>query len=262
MKNPQRNLDSAATNLRILAIFLAVIFIIVGLIIHWQPARTVKRQQKALIKAIETRNTARVRRLMSTNYVDRWGFSPDDAAETMMEARRQFLVLSLACEEENLSVTGRKAVYTTNISVKGTPVGPGGGIVTREINKLKTPFVFLPGKKRVFFRRPGGSPRWTTSRFPTTFSSIVPKKDLEFLFNPRSDFTIGDIGRCSGEMEKEAPNTLEDRLQKRLEKVLFGEKEIADRIAAMGEEITRDYSGETAHRGDDFAGGGRSLWRT
>lgn len=45
-------------------------------------------------------------------------------------------------------------------------------------------------------------------------------------------------------MDNPEPNPLEERLQERLEKVLFSKEEICARIEVMGEEITRAYSGE------------------
>jgi hypoxanthine phosphoribosyltransferase len=45
-------------------------------------------------------------------------------------------------------------------------------------------------------------------------------------------------------MKDTQSNPLEQRLQERLEKVLFTREEICQRVGAMGEAITRDYYGE------------------
>ncbi|MDF1754969.1 MAG: hypoxanthine phosphoribosyltransferase [Verrucomicrobiales bacterium] len=45
-------------------------------------------------------------------------------------------------------------------------------------------------------------------------------------------------------MATESTSPLEERLHERLEKVLFSQEEIRDRVIQMGEAITREYSGE------------------
>ncbi len=115
--------------------------LVVGLIVHWQPVKTVKRQQAALIRAIEARKPAKFRRLLASNYADRWRFSPADLSEAMLDVSSQFLAMRITPEDFDLVLTGTQAVVTTRLNLGGSPMG-GGVQIAQMINRLEEPFVF------------------------------------------------------------------------------------------------------------------------
>ncbi len=142
MKTSPRKQEVGLAHIRLLAFLVALGFLTTGLVIHWHPDRTVRRQQEALLEAVEKAKAARIRRLMSAHYEDRWGMTPEEATDAVLEVRKHFLALALETEAWQLDREGSRATVSCRITVRGTPLGPAGGMATREINKLATPFVF------------------------------------------------------------------------------------------------------------------------
>jgi len=112
-----------------------------GLLVHWQPGRTIKRQQASLIRSIEARKPARFQRLLANDYKDRWGFGPENLAEAVLDVNSQFLTMRLTPEDSALEVSGKDALVTVRLKVGGTPIGAGAQIV-QLFNRLEEPFVF------------------------------------------------------------------------------------------------------------------------
>lgn len=148
MKKTSRNFLLGYVRGVILGTLAAVVIALIGLMVHWQPERTVKRQEATLIDAIETKKGARFRRLLSNEYKDRWGFTVDDATNAMLDLRSQFIVLGVIPENEKVVIKGRSATVTSRLTLRGTPIG-GGSQVIQEINRLKDPWVFT-WKKQSF----------------------------------------------------------------------------------------------------------------
>lgn len=114
----------------------------IGLVIYWQPAKCVQRQQATLVKSIESRKAARIRRLVSNQYSDRWGFAAEDITNAILDCGSQFIALAVVPEDEVLEITGKNATVSSRITFRGTPLGPGAGEVTRRVNRLNQPFLF------------------------------------------------------------------------------------------------------------------------
>jgi hypothetical protein len=118
----------------------------------WQSrgAVAVPKRQAALVEGIERRSPARVARLMSRDYSDRWGFTREDAVEALADVGSQFMTLVLTADDEQLSIMGGEARLETRLRVGGNPVGPVGNEVTRRVNQLRDPFVFYWAKEGRF----------------------------------------------------------------------------------------------------------------
>lgn len=123
-----------------------------GLLVALQmrPSRQIEKRQASLIEGIERRSPARIQRLLSKNYEDRWGFTSEQIAESMVDAGSQFMALVVTPEDQTI-VFGEEgeATVKARLILSGKPVGPIGNEVTRQINQLKEPFVFV-WKKQSF----------------------------------------------------------------------------------------------------------------
>lgn len=132
---------------RTLWIFLAamgVVFLLFILVARqMRPAHQVAKRQASLIEGIERRSPARIQRLLSRNYKDRWGFTGEQIVESIVDAGSQFMALVVTPEEEEIRFdeTGA-AIVSVRLILSGKPVGPVGNEVTRRINQLAEPFRF------------------------------------------------------------------------------------------------------------------------
>ncbi|MBP6600446.1 MAG: hypothetical protein KA250_01500 [Verrucomicrobiales bacterium] len=119
-------------------------FLIVSVLValQWRPAKVIAKNQRSLIDGIERRSPARIQRLLSKDYSDRWGFKGEDLVETMTDAGSQFLALVVTPEDETIVIAEGRATVTAKLMISGKPVGPAGLEVTRQVNLLKEPFVF------------------------------------------------------------------------------------------------------------------------
>jgi hypothetical protein len=141
VKTRPRNFLFGYVRLAIIGALAVILVAIIGLVVHWQPLKTLQRQQNTLLGAIESKKGARFRRMVSSEYRDRWGFNVDDITEAMLDARSQFLALVIHSKDQEIKVNGKEAVITCRLTLGGTPI-VGGSEVTRRINQLKDPFVF------------------------------------------------------------------------------------------------------------------------
>jgi len=118
--------------------------ILAGIIILVQsmPSKAVRKKQAAFLVGLEKRSPARIQRLVSENYTDRWEFNRDDIVATMLDAGSQFLVLVVRGEEVGFEQQDGVVTVTMDLTISGKPVGPAGQEVMRRINQLNTPFVF------------------------------------------------------------------------------------------------------------------------
>jgi len=124
---------------------LLVVATIVAL--QWRPTTVIAKRQASLIEGIERRSPARIQRLLSPDYRDRWEFTREDLVETMVDAGSQFLALVVTPENQSIVIEEGRATVTAKLIISGKPVGPAGIEVTRQINQLKEPFVFTWEKK-------------------------------------------------------------------------------------------------------------------
>jgi len=127
----------------IVSVALTAVAAVVGWIV-WQmrPSVVLAKRHAALIDGIERRSPARISRLVAKGYSDRWGFSCEDLVATMIDGGSQFLVLTVETEDLATAIDGRRAEISFRMLLGGTPVGPAGGGVLRQINQLGSPFVF------------------------------------------------------------------------------------------------------------------------
>jgi hypothetical protein len=126
--------------------------LLVGLLVALQmrPSSQIEKRQASLIEGIERRSPARIQRLLSKNYEDRWGFTSEQIAESMVDAGSQFMALVVTPEDQSIVFgEGGEATVKARLILSGKPVGPVGNEVTRQINQLKEPFVFV-WKKQSF----------------------------------------------------------------------------------------------------------------
>lgn len=120
--------------------------LLVGLLVALQmrPLRQIEKRQASLIEGIERRSPARIQRLLSRDYGDRWGFTSEQIVESMVDAGSQFMALVVTPEDQSIVFgEGGEATVTARLILGGKPVGPVGNEVTRQINQLKEPFVFV-----------------------------------------------------------------------------------------------------------------------
>lgn len=134
----------------ILIASIAAFLIVAALVaLQWRPARIVAKRQASLIEGIEKRSPARIQRLLSRDYSDRWEFTSEQIVETMVDAGSQFMALVVTPENQSIVIEEGRATVTARLIISGKPVGPAGAEVTRQINQLKEPFVFT-WKKQSF----------------------------------------------------------------------------------------------------------------
>lgn len=121
---------------------LLLVVLLVGL--QMRPLRQIEKRQASLIEGIERRSPARIQRLLSRDYGDRWGFTSEQIVESMVDAGSQFMALVVTPEDQSIVFgEGGEATVTARLILGGKPVGPVGNEVTRQINQLKEPFVFV-----------------------------------------------------------------------------------------------------------------------
>lgn len=119
--------------------------------IAWQlrPSRVVAQRQAALIEGIEKRSSARIARLVSEEYSDRWGFSRNDAVEAVLDVGSQFFTLVIRSTDQVTTINEESGVVQVRLELSGKPVGPIGNEATRRLNQLEGPFEFT-WKKETF----------------------------------------------------------------------------------------------------------------
>lgn len=197
MKTLKQPTQSAFVKVIILAALVVVISLVIGFCVYWAPERTVLRKQTALFKAAEGKKIGRLKKHISHDYHDRWGFSGDDLAESIMDARNQFLAMSVlrSEEQESLVVSGGEANFETLIEIGGTPSGPAGLGARQRINQLGKPFIFT-WKKESFLPS-----SWRLVRLE---NEAVP--DDVWGYEP------GQLTRMAEEMEEEGIESLLDRI--------------------------------------------------
>lgn len=120
----------------------ALLILVIIVSLQWRPSKVIERRQASLIDGIERRSPARIQRLVSPEYRDRWDFTREDIVETMVDSGSQFLALVVTPEKESVMIEERTAVVRVHLTLSGKPVGPVGNEVTRRVNQLKEPFVF------------------------------------------------------------------------------------------------------------------------
>ena len=126
-----------------------LLVLLVGCFIYWQPARALARKQIELEKSIDSKKTKRFKKLIAESYKDRWNFSADDLAVTMVDIRTQYIILNLQTNESKWSIDGPKATLLVKYRVDGQPKTPAANTITQEANKLKTPMMFTWEKQSI-----------------------------------------------------------------------------------------------------------------
>ncbi len=144
MRVSQRNFAPARVRLDLL-VLLALVLVVVGIVLvalQLRPSVVLAKRQAALIDGIERRSPARIRRLVSEGYADRWGFDREDLVATMVDAGGQFLVLVITPEDGRWEIGKGRAVATMRLVVGGRSLSPVGQEVMRQANRIEEPFVF------------------------------------------------------------------------------------------------------------------------
>lgn len=126
-------------------ILIAGLAVLAGLIslavVHWSPKRVVERKQAAFIVALEDRSQRKLRRLVSTEYRDRWGFDRDDVITSILDVGGQFFILAVIPSETGFEVEKRSVTVTSRLEISGSG-SPIANQAIRTANRLKRPFRF------------------------------------------------------------------------------------------------------------------------
>lgn len=139
----QRIFVSGSNRVLLIASLVAFVAVATIIVLQWRPSKVVEKRQASLIDGIERRNPARIQRLVSPEYRDRWDFTREDMVESMVDAGSQFIALVVTPENESVVFEKRRATVTARLVISGKPVGPAGNEVTRRVNQLREPFVFV-----------------------------------------------------------------------------------------------------------------------
>lgn len=142
MKVSQRNLQFGFARWVILGGLGGLLLVIAVVIVQSLPSKAVRKKQEALVQGVEKRSAARIRRLLSEDYSDRWGFTPEDATDALLDGGSQFLVLVVTEEELDFQQDGKTVEVTAQWTLSGKPIGPAAQEIMRRINQLESPFVF------------------------------------------------------------------------------------------------------------------------
>ena len=112
------------------------------MIFRWSnPDRQLSQKQTAFFQALERRRASNVEDLLSLTYRDQWQFDRNSAVLAMQDATSHFISLAIQPIDLRTKRTGREAVTTARLQVSGSGT-PLAGEVIRQINTLRTPFVF------------------------------------------------------------------------------------------------------------------------
>jgi len=134
----------------LIAAISGLLLVVLLVALQMRPASQIAKRQASLIEGIERRSPARIQRLLAKEYRDRWGFTSEQIVESMVDAGSQFMALVVTPEGETVVFgEGGEATVTARLILGGKPVGPVGNEVTRRINQLEEPFVFV-WKKQSF----------------------------------------------------------------------------------------------------------------
>ena len=117
-----------------------------------QPERQVRRAQKRLIAAIESRDVAAFEHMLADDYRDRWGHNKAIVTSHMSEVLRQFLFLTVEHVEKDVRFGGDTWAIDAKITLKGTG-GPLANHAKDEVGRLKEPFT-------ITWRKNGGPTKW------------------------------------------------------------------------------------------------------
>jgi len=139
----QRKFVDGGARLLLVSSLASFLFLVLFVALQWRPSKVIEKRQASLIDGIERRNPARIQRLVSPNYHDRWEFTREDIVETMVDSGSQFMALVVTPEKESVVFEKSRATVTVHLIISGKPVGPAGNEVTRRVNQLKEPFVFV-----------------------------------------------------------------------------------------------------------------------
>ncbi len=139
---------------RKIGVWLGLLLAIAGLALWWwlQPERQVRRAEKRLVEALESRDFAALERMLAEDYSDRWGQNKAIVISRLSDVLRQFLFLTVVHEEKALEFSGGGWVLSAKIELKGT----GGALAMHakdELNRLKRPFA-------ITWRNNGGPTKW------------------------------------------------------------------------------------------------------
>jgi hypothetical protein len=139
------------------AVWIGFTLVIVALALLWwlQPERQVRRAQKRLIAALESRDFAAFERMLADDYRDGWGHNKANVVSRSSEVFRQFLFLTIAHEEKSLVFNGGAWVVSEKITMKGTG-GPLANYAMEEVAKLTQPFA-------ISWRNNGGATKWVVT---------------------------------------------------------------------------------------------------
>lgn len=116
--------------------------LIAFVVVQSRPSVALAKRQASLIDGIERRSPARIRRLVSGNYSDRWSFDREEIVTAMVDIGSQFLSLELTPEELRWKIEKSEGAATMRLVVGGRAIGPAATEVMRRVNQLEEPFVF------------------------------------------------------------------------------------------------------------------------
>ena len=134
----------------VIAAISSLLLVVVLVAFQMRPSAQISKRQASLIEGIERRSPPRIQRLLAKDYGDRWGFTSEQIVESMVDAGSQFMALVVTPVNQSVVFgEGGEATVSARVILGGKPVGPVGNEVTRQINQLKEPFVFV-WKKQSF----------------------------------------------------------------------------------------------------------------
>ena len=134
----------------IIAAISSLLLVVVLVAFQMRPSAQISKRQASLIEGIERRSPPRIQRLLAKDYGDRWGFTSEQIVESMVDAGSQFMALVVTPVNQSVVFgEGGEATVSARVILSCNPVGPVGNEVTRQINQLKEPFVFV-WKKQSF----------------------------------------------------------------------------------------------------------------
>ena len=134
----------------IIAAISSLLLVVVLVAFQMRPSAQISKRQASLIEGIERRSPPRIQRLLAKDYGDRWGFTSEQIVESMVDAGSQFMALVVTPVNQSVVFgEGGEATVSARVIISGKTVGPVGNEVTRQINQLKEPFVFV-WKKQSF----------------------------------------------------------------------------------------------------------------
>jgi hypothetical protein len=126
---------------------IGLIALLIWLVWWCQPERQVRRAQRRMLDAIESRNRESFAAILADDYRDRWEHDKANVVRRCDQVFQHFLTLDIEAENRGTEETGSLTwVVRQKLTIKG--LGSAVGVAARDrVNQLREPFAMTWRKR-------------------------------------------------------------------------------------------------------------------